>query len=49
MLFLFYSYKIRQTLLLCSTNPKHQKQTYPLNKYKYRIIGKVLGVINEYE
>ena len=32
----------------CSTNPKHQKQTYPLNKYKYRIIGKVLGVINEY-
>ncbi len=33
----------------CSTNPKHQKQTYPLNKYKYRIIGKVLGVINEYE
>lgn len=33
----------------CSTNPKHQKQTYPLNEYKYRIIGKVLGVINEYE
>ncbi|WP_317368254.1 XRE family transcriptional regulator [uncultured Tyzzerella sp.] len=33
----------------CSTNPKQQKQTYPLNKYKYRIIGKVLGVINEYE
>ena len=33
----------------CSTNTKHKKQTYPLNKYKYRIIGKVLGVINEYE
>lgn len=33
----------------CSTNPCHKKQTYPLNKYKYRIIGKVLGVINEYE
>lgn len=33
----------------CSTNPCHKKQTYPLSKYKYRIIGKVLGVINEYE
>lgn len=32
-----------------STNPKHKKQTYPLSKYNYRILGKVLGVINEYE
>ena len=36
--------------IICTENdPKHQKQMYPLNKYKYRIIGKVLGVINEYE
>ena len=33
----------------CSSNPKHQKQMYPFNKYKYRIIGKFLGLINEYE